>query len=155
MNQSLTPHSIQHGISSFCINTPDFKDTKCNLNLPSYHQNCLEFEIFILGQINLTCILSSDSATFHAQSGMNYHSHWWFWDQNALILLMTMVGICMVWSNVTKSLNICFLRNHIQSWNLLGHDKKYYVPAIEETSNFIFRKMVYTIICSCAAIIFS
>jgi hypothetical protein len=51
MNQSLTPYSIQHG-----INTPDFRHTKCNLNL-SYHQKCLEYEIFILGLVNLTCIL--------------------------------------------------------------------------------------------------
>jgi hypothetical protein len=32
--------------------------------------------------------------------------------------------------------------------------KKHNVPANEETTNFIFRKMVYTLIRPCAAIIF-
>lgn len=58
---------------------------------------------------------------------------------------MSIVGICMVWSHMTKSLIICLLRNHIQSWNLLGHANKHCVPAKEETSNVIFRKMVYTL----------
>jgi len=37
---------------------------------------------------------------------------------------------------------------------VLGHAKKHYVPTKEETSNFIFRKMVYTLICPCAAVNF-